>query len=80
MHVDDPKAIPTPGTTVTVVDDKTRQAPIDVPSIMRAGGFKEGVDAERGRIVRWLRSDDVRQSRSADWLADAIERGEHNGG
>ena len=54
--------------------------PIDVPSIMRAGGFEEGVRVERARIVAWLRGamgSSLLASRGH--LADAIEKGEHEG-
>ena len=54
--------------------------PIDVPSIMRAGGFEEGVRVERSRIVAWLRGamgSSLLASRGH--LADAIEKGEHEG-
>ena len=52
--------------------------PIDVPSIMRAGGFEEGVRAERSRVVAWLRETGRYDN---PWhlgdAADCIERGEH---
>ena len=52
--------------------------PIDVPSIMRAGGFEEGVRAERARVVAWLRETGRYDN---PWhlgdAADCIERGEH---
>lgn len=63
---------------VVVTDEMLRGPPIDIPSIMRAGGFEEGVKAERARIVAWLRAgcgSSVLQTRTE--MANAIEKGEH---
>lgn len=49
------------------------QPPIDVPSIMRASGFDEGVAAERAAIVKWL----IIQSSDYLPLCTAIRDGEH---
>jgi hypothetical protein len=41
-----------PNTVLTV--DSSKQAPIDVPSIMRASGYGEGVKAEREHAVNLM--------------------------
>jgi hypothetical protein len=50
--------------------------PIDIPSIVRAGGFDEGVKAERARVVAWLRSAPLTGPAETVY-ADAIEKGTH---
>jgi hypothetical protein len=37
--------------------DVGQQPPIDVPSIMRAAGYDEGVKSERALIVAWLKAE-----------------------
>jgi len=73
-----------PQKTVNVVQttwDPIGGRPIDVPSIMRAGGFEEGVAAERAILVAWLRAGcgtgDAHAVRSPSVVADLIERCEH---
>ena len=52
--------------------------PIDIPSIMRAGGFDEGVAAERARTIAWLYSEDARRyTEVGPLVAKALEEGRH---
>ena len=41
--------------TTVAVTHCSRSPPIDIPSIMRAGGYEEGVKAERARVVELAR-------------------------
>lgn len=51
---------------------------IDIPSIMRAGGFEEGVKAERARVIAWLRDQGERTTEPmAMAYADALMHGDH---
>ena len=65
---------------VVVTDEMLRGPPIDIPSIMRSGGFEEGVKAERARVVAWLRlAEGQSMTTRSMWaiVATHVENGEH---